>query len=76
MPLNPLDTVTPEELMAVLVPLVAGRKANERLKLSVRLYKERWLTSGEASLLGGVDEATFVKEQDEKGGSDKARGAS
>jgi hypothetical protein len=75
-PLNPLDTVTPKELMAVLLPLVAGRKADERLKLSVHLYKERWLTSGEASLLGAVDEATFVKERDEKGGSDKARGAS
>lgn len=74
-PLNPLDTVTPEELMAVLVPLVAGRNPDERLKLSVRLYKEGWLPSGEAARIGGVDEATFMKELDENGGSGKARGA-
>jgi hypothetical protein len=74
-PLNPLDTVTPEELMTALVPLVAGCKPDEKLKLAVLLYKERWLPSGEASRLGGVDEATFAKEQDEQRGSDKARGA-
>jgi hypothetical protein len=74
-PLNPLDTVTPEELIMVLVPATAGLKPNEKLNLAVSLYQEGWLPSGEASRLGGVAEATIMKELDEQGGSDKARGA-
>ncbi|MGA9998094.1 MAG: SIR2 family protein [Pyrinomonadaceae bacterium] len=73
-PLNPLDTITPEELTMVLEPVIAGSKPDEKLKLAVSLYKEGWLQSGEAARLGGVDEATFMNEQNKREMSDKARG--
>jgi hypothetical protein len=73
-PLNPLDTITPEELITVLEPVVAGIKPDEKLKLAVSLCKEGWLPSSEASRLGGVDETTFTNERDKKR-DDKARPA-
>ena len=71
-PLNPLDTVTPEELITVLEPLVAGLTPDAKFKLAGSLYKGGWLSSVDAARLGGVDETTLIKEKDE---GDKVRGA-
>jgi hypothetical protein len=73
-PLNPLNTVTPE-LAPVLEPLIGGWPLEKKLLLAVRLYKDGRLPLGDAARLGGVDEATFMNEQNKQGGNDKARGA-
>lgn len=72
-PLNPLETVTPDELTSVLEPLIAGLPLEKKLKLVVSLLRGSWLLSDEAARLAGVDEATLTKEQD--GADDKAHGA-
>jgi hypothetical protein len=73
-PLNPLNTVTPEELTAVLEPVLSGLPLEERLRLAVSMSKEGWLPVGDAARLGGVDETTFMNEQNKQGSDDKARG--
>lgn len=74
-PLNPLSTATPEELVTTFEPVAAGLNPDEKLKLAVSLFRGGWLPYGEAAHLGGVDETTFMSEQNERGGDDKARGA-
>lgn len=73
-PLNPLNTVTPE-LAPVLEPLTGGLPLEKKLLLAVRLFKDGRLPLGDAARLGGVDEATFMNEQNKHRGNDKARGA-
>jgi hypothetical protein len=64
-PLNPLNTVTPE-LAPILEPLIGGLPLEKKLLLAVRLFKDGRLPLGEAARLGGVDEATFMNEQGER----------
>jgi hypothetical protein len=75
-PLSPLNTATPDELITAFEPLVVGLQPDEKLKLAVSLFRGGWLPSGEAARLGGVGETTFTNEQNKKGRGDKARGAS
>jgi hypothetical protein len=75
-PLSPLSTATPDELITAFEPVVTGFPPDEKLKLAVSLFRDGWLPSGEACRLGGVDETTFMNEQNKQGGDDKARGAS
>jgi hypothetical protein len=75
-PLSPLGSATPEELLTAFEPVLAELQPEEKLKLGAALHKGGWLPRSEAVQLSGADEAAFNNELNNQGGGQKAQGAS
>ena len=74
-PLNRLGSTTAEELGKAFEPVMAELKPDERLSLAISLVEKRWLPSGEATRLAGVDEPTLINEQSKQQSRPKAKHA-
>jgi hypothetical protein len=61
LPLNPLSTATPEELIEAFEPVAGGLEPKDSLRLARNLFNQGWLPQSDAARLAGVEEETFKR---------------